>query len=307
MPEPTSVSISVDRETLAKMRSFYADGIVPSSQPYVDFCARSEEVTVTVYNKVKDGKVKAVFQGPCASHEARIWGVPETKKPEPKPVYVKGMFPGVNQHAQIGSDEVGTGDFFGPVVVVAAYVTEKDIPYLQKLGVTDSKALTDEQIRDIGAKLSKRLEFSLLVLPPEKYNEVTKRGLNMNAIKAGMHNRALLNLSKKHPNVPVFQDQFAEPKLYFNYLKDEPEVLRAINFAVKGETKFLSVAAASILARYAFLRRMDEMNKLYGCTFPLGASHPVDAFAKQFAASYGIEAFEKVAKTNFSNMKRVRS
>ena len=296
------VTLSLSSDVIAKMRLFYADDIGESPSQYVDFIAHAPEVTVTAYLKEKNGLRKVVFQGKNALRESTIWGTSE----EPaKPVSKKPAQTGYVPFEQIGSDEVGTGDFFGPVIVVACHVTKADIPFLKQLGVTDSKALSDEQIRAIAPQLLQRLDYSQLCLGNEKFNEVIHSGNNMNAIKAKMHNRCLLNVYARHGKAVVYQDQFAEPKTYFSYLSDEPEVLRNITFATKGETKFLSVAAASVIARYSFLIHMDALNDRYQVNFPYGASSKVDEFAKDFVAKFGLPEMEKVAKTNFSNMKRV--
>ena len=127
----------------------------------------------------------------------------------------------------------------------------------------------------------------------------------MNAIKAKMHNRCLLNVASRHPKATVYQDQFAAPDLYYSYLSKEPEVQRGIIFATKGESKFLSVAAASVIARYSFLRHMAQMGKEYGLEFPFGAGANVDEFAAEFVKRFGLGEIEKVAKTNFANCKKL--
>ena len=96
----------------------------------------------------------------------------------------------------MGSDEVGTGDFFGPVVVCATYVSEEDIPWLTSIGVTDSKKLTDEKIIDLANKIMNRIPFSYLVCDNLTYNKQIAKGLNMNSIKAILHYRVLLNIIK---------------------------------------------------------------------------------------------------------------
>jgi ribonuclease HIII len=127
----------------------------------------------------------------------------------------------------------------------------------------------------------------------------------MNAIKAKMHNRVLLNLLKKHPEAHMYMDQFAEPGLYFSYLKNENEVAKKICFSTKGESQFPSVALGSVIARYAFLRKMDAMGKRFGVVFPKGAGVEVDSFAKDFLASHDEETLERVAKKNFANWKKL--
>ena len=296
MESPNVITLLVDEACIDKMRSFYAEDILPNPNPFALLFAKGEGFSLTVYNKEKDGKRKAVFQGGKASEEARIWGEVALPVEAPLPPQAR---------EEIGSDEVGTGDFFGPVIVVACHITSADRAYLRGLGVTDSKALTDERIRQIGPRLIQRYDYSQLCLPNDRFNELTQQGLNMNAIKAKMHNRCLLNLALRHPKAKVFQDQFAAPKTYYSYLRGEKEIVSRIYFATKGESKFLSVAAASIIARYSFLRHMDELSKEYGASFPYGAGPKVEEFAKAFVETHGVEALKKVAKTNFATMKKI--
>ena len=105
---------------------------------------------------------------------------------------------------QIGSDEVGTGDFFGPITVVAALVHKKDLPRLKQLGIMDSKKMTDTKIRRVGKIAIKEFKYSSLTLDNKKYNELAKKDYNMNKIKACLHNRALFNLHSKHPKITNF-------------------------------------------------------------------------------------------------------
>lgn len=298
MPNPSSVTLSLDEATLAKMAEFYHEQIIDNGNETMLFFAKCENVAISAYKKAKNGLHKVLFQGENAAYEASIWGTPEIKE-EIKETPIAVRYP------QIGSDEVGTGDFFGPITVAATLVQRQDVAFLKSLGVADSKTLTDEKIRLIAPQIIARIPYSQLCLPNEKYNELVRDGLNMNAIKAKMHNRCLLNLKAKCPAATLYVDQFAIPKTYYGYLKDEPEVARNIVFATKGESKFLSVAAASIIARYSFLRHMDALGEEFHVHFPYGAGSKVDDFASQFAQSHGLAVMEKVAKTNFANFKKL--
>ncbi|MBR6056345.1 MAG: ribonuclease HIII [Bacilli bacterium] len=300
---PEVYSIEPNEETLDKMRSFYGDMASESPNEYIDIFYQAEGLSVAIYKKNKKGHVKVVFQGPNAKKEVQIWDK-DAKGCAPKAP--KSPLAGkiINVFPQIGSDEVGTGDFFGPICVCAAFVKDEDLEEIKALGITDSKLMTDEYILEIGPRLIKRFDYNHLALPNEKYNEVHD-DMNMNAIKAKMHNRSVLNLLKKHHGVAVYQDQFAEEKLYYKYLKDEPEVAKGIKFSTKGEKLFPSVALGSVIARYSFLRKMKEMSEQYGVKFPFGASAAVTKFAKQFAKKFGKDELKKVAKLNFANYKEI--
>jgi len=309
-PAQPSISFQIDEATLAKMKDFYGPFSEPSKNAYIDLFARGEEVTVTIYKRNKAGKISASFQGEKATDEAMIWNkdaAQEASKSLASPVQSRTMHPDpvvLNRYPQIGSDEVGTGDFFGPICVCSAYVEEKGLKRINEFGITDSKKMADDYILSIGPILIHEFEYSQLSLPNEKYNAV-HGALNMNAIKAKMHNRCDLNLRSKHPNAFIYQDQFAEPSLYFHYLKSEKDVVKNITFHTKGESLYPSVALASVIARYSFLRKMQELSLHYGMVIPFGAGEDVDRFAQEFVAKYGKEELKKTAKLNFANYKKI--
>lgn len=211
-----------------------------------------------------------------------------------------GLFP----FSAIGSDEVGTGDLFGPIVVCSAYVDEKDIKELEQLGVKDSKNMSDRQIVSLAPKLSKMLIHSVLILNPDKYNLMTRKGYNMNKIKAYLHNQAILLTIKKleNKNIPVIVDQFCLPKIYYNYLKAEKEVKRDISFFTNAESVHLSVAAASIIARYAFLAKMQQLSRFAGIRLLKGAGTDVDKQLIYIYKSQGYDTLRPITKLNFNNL-----
>lgn len=304
MLKPTTVVIEAGEEAYKKMASFYEPFKSEAPSQYMALFASNDEVSVSIYKPNKKGIYKAVFQGKEALSEARIWDKDALgKSPVLSPKKnIKKIAP--NRFPQIGSDEVGTGDFFGPVIVCAAFVKKEDLPSLQELGVTDSKKMEDEHILSIGPKLIHSFDYSELSLPPSKFNEIHD-DFNMNAIKAKMHNRCLLNLRKRHPEATLYQDQFAEPSLYYHYLANEKEVASAICFSTKGELAFPSVALGSVIARYSFLRKMQEMGEKYDTFFPFGAGEGVDAFASSFLKKHGKDELSKVAKLSFANAKKL--
>ena len=163
--------------------------------------------------------------------------------------------------------------------------------------------MSDQQIIDIAQIIAKKLVHSLLILPPSKYNKLVKDGYNLNKIKALLHNQAIIKTSSKlKENVPVILDQFCTPQLYYNYLKDETLVFRDIEFHTKAESVHLSVAAASIIARYAFLVKMKQYSQKLGMNLPKGAGKEVDEAVKNIFDKKGVKNLNLVTKMNFKNV-----
>ena len=293
------VSISVSPEKVDEITLFYSAYQKLNDGEYIIFQADYSGVIVTVYQNKKN-KHKVVFSGVDALKEAQRWD--ETASVKEKENLPQGW---LCKEDQIGSDEVGVGDFLLPIVVVAAFVRGKDLKMLEEFGVKDSKKLTDEKIKEIAPHLLKKFFVSRLTLDNAKYNELIVQGENMNSIKAKMHNRALLNMFKKFPDTKnIFVDQFVAESKYFAYLND-PKEQKVFNivFKTKGESYYPCVALASVIARYAFLLEKDALEKKFKTTFPCGASTKVNEFAMQFIKKHGLEEFKKIAKQNFANYK----
>ena len=291
------VTIKVDIDSFNKIKDHYKEFAIPSSGDYVDFMAKVNDVLITGYSSSKS-KRSITFKGDSSLEEAKLWvSEIEEKTKEKQTLHY------VDIDEQIGSDEVGVGDFFLPMIVVAAYLPKFKFSRLHELGVTDSKKLSDKKIREIAPILMKEFEYSKLTLPNEKYNEMISKSENLNSLKAKMHNRALYNLHKKYIDViAIYVDQFVSEEHYYKYLNDKNEpVVKGISFKTKGEQLFPSVALASVIARYSFLLEKDKLEEKYGLEFPCGAGKKADEFKKILLDKVGKDEFDKLVKQNFKN------
>lgn len=211
-------------------------------------------------------------------------------------------------YPQAGSDEVGTGDTFGPVVVVCAIVDKDDICFLDELNIKDSKELTDKQITDIGNKLINKIKHSFIMLKNNAYNKATET-FNLNEIKAALHNLCYVNLESKYNTLPelCIIDDFCGENKYFEYLernKEIKDIYRNVKLETKAENKYISVAVASIIARYYFIKEFDELCKRYNMDLAKGSSNPIiDKQLKEIINKYGEDELNNVAKLHFKNVK----
>lgn len=297
-----NVTLKLNLDTVNKIKQFYKDFLVDNNGEYILFQAKDSDNVITAYSSKKE-LYTVTFSGANALELAKIWDE-DAKIKETKP---KEKEQWLYFQDQIGSDEVGVGDFLLPMIVVAVYLKNEDINTLIKLGIHDSKKMTDQDILKVGPTLVEHFEYSKLTLSNEKYNEMISKGENINSLKAKLHNRALLNMKKKHPNgEAIFVDQFCSPRCFYNYLNDKnEEKVTDITFKTKGESSYPSVALASVIARYSLLLEVEKLNTKYKTTFPFGAGNKVDEFAKNFVQKYGLGEFNKIAKQNFKNYKNI--
>lgn len=273
----------------------FSKGEKRKTPPYAEYQIKLSDCMITAYTS---GKV--VFQGEGADFYAEAYSVSaKPMKQKQKAMTTTNLYP------QCGSDEVGTGDYFGPVTVCATYVRKEDVAFLRELGIQDSKALNDARICELGPLLSERLTYSLLVLDNAKYNAIHPQ-YNMVAIKSRLHNQAFVHLQKKLGTLPAFCiiDQFVQASSYYRYLKGVNEVVHDIHFETKAENKYLSVAAGSIIARYAFLQAFDAMCQHYDFPFVKGAGSKVDQAIRAFVKQYGKAELANVGKLHFANTKK---
>lgn len=302
----TNIVLQLTANDQQKVKDFYKDRLIERKAPGVLFAAKLSDTAITAY---KSGKV--MFQGAGAEREAGRWGSNEQKTPV-KVSNTKGdTLP--TQFATlsvIGSDETGTGDYFGPVTVAAVYVPADKIALVQELGVKDSKQLTDDYMRKIAPDLMKVCTHSILTLRNEKYNAIQAKGNSQGKIKALLHNQALKHvLAKIAPEKPeyILIDQFAERGIYYNHIKNEKEIVREnVLFSTKAENLHVAVATASILARYAFLKEMDRLAEITGYPLQKGAGGRVDEMAAKIWMKHGEDVLRSMTKWHFANTEKAR-
>ncbi len=298
------------------MIEYYKDRAT-STPPYSIFQVKDFDCVTTLY---ESGKV--MFQGIGADIEASYWIEQERilnnrvidpndngKKDKKDKKDNKDKKYDFTNISTVGSDEVGTGDYFGPLVVTASYVPKEKIDYLNELGVKDSKKMTDDKIIEIAPRLIKEIVHTTFILDNKQYNEYHSSDTNMNKIKAILHNKCLLSVIKKD-NVKyekIILDQFEVEKAYYNHIKILPEKVTNINFVTKAEDKCLSVAVSSIISRYIFLKEIKKLSDKLNMPIPLGAGEEVDNAGAKIVKKYKIGILKDIAKLNFKNTEKIQA
>lgn len=308
-----TITFKVSKNTVEEMKEFLQDTIREKTPPYAVFQADDCDTVITVYESGK-----AVFQGKDADLSSEFWIEREkhlnptkklditnsdNKEKKKEDIYID---PKIYYSSSIGSDEVGTGDYFGPIVVTASFVSKEDIPFLEELGVKDSKKMTDDKILEIVPKIIKRIPYSSFILSNKQYNEYNK-DYNMNKIKAILHNKVLLEMKNKGFNYNyIIVDEFAQKYVYFSYLKESNNVVRDITFLTKGESRHLSVAVSSLISRFIFLKEFDKLSSSLKVNLLKGASDKVDEIGVKIATMYGFDKLNECAKLSFKNTEKIK-
>lgn len=302
-----TIVFKVSDNVKEKMIEYYMDKRKEKTPPYAIFQAVEADTVITLYESGK-----AMFQGVSADIDANLWRDMEkhlnnieidTRSTEEKK---KDIDKSLYYFSAIGSDEVGTGDYFLPIVVTACYMDKSNISFLESLGVHDSKKLTDEKIKSCAPMIIKKIPYEALILTNKEYNEYHSKGYNMNKIKAIMHNKVLYKMKNKGFNYDkIIVDQFALPGVYYNYLKESTNKVTNITFTTKAEDKNLSVACASIISRYIFLNEKKKLEEKLNINIPLGSGEKIDLVGKELVNKYGSDILNQISKVSFKNTDRI--
>lgn len=294
-----NVVIKVSEKTKEKMIEYYKDKKRDKEIPYVVFQAEDEDTVITMYTS---GKV--MFQGTSADVDATMWREMDGQSIVSTPKEDNNKY---HYCSSIGSDEVGTGDYFGPIVVTASFVKKEDVEFLESLGIRDSKKINDETILKIAPQIAKRIKYKSIILNNSEYNEKHQKDNNMNKIKAIMHNRVLYQLVQEvqDPYDYIIVDEFAKEARYYDYIKEANEIQRGITFMTKAEDKNLAVACSSIISRYLFIKEFDKLADSLHVPLPKGAGPQVDKIGEEIVEKYGQDKLKEVAKLNFANTSRI--
>lgn len=304
-------------DNLKNMVIKYYEKYMPlKTPPYAVFQVKNYDTTITLY---ESGKI--MFQGLSADIEASLWIEQERIKnkryiditgKEKKNSLDKKDKKTLNKYhnmATIGSDEVGTGDYFGPIVVSATYVSKENIDFLLELGVRDSKKITDDKILEIAPAIAKRIPYVTYVLDNDTYNKLPAKDKNMNKIKAILHNKVLVSLIKKDKfdYEAIVIDQFVYPQKFYEHISGAKEKISNVTFMTKAEDQVLSVACASIISRYIFLKEMKKISLEIGEPVVFGASDKVDLLAKRIINTKGEDFLKHYVKWNFKNTEKIKN
>ncbi|MCL2676607.1 MAG: ribonuclease HIII [Streptococcaceae bacterium] len=285
--------LTLDEQLIKKLKDRYAKYQVPSKNEYIDFFAKVENTSISLYTSNK-----VVFQGHSAEKLAQEFGYTASKADQSLP-----------QFNIIGTDEVGNGSYFGGLMVVASFIRENDISLLKELGVDDSKKLTDEKIVQIAPQLMDKIIHVTQVVEPDKYNQVIAKGYNAVSIKVALHNQAIYLLEKKLDCKPeaIIIDAFTSPNNYQKYLvKEKNQVKSEITLLTKAESQFLAVATSSIIARFLFLENLENLSEQSGYDLPSGAGIRSDQVAAQIIKEKGIESLNPLVKLHFANTEKAK-
>ena len=307
-----TVVFKVNNDTKEKMIAYYQDKLRIKIPPYAIFQAEEAGTIITLYESNK-----AMFQGSNAKEDSLMWqeinkgnndvyeiiseDIEEKEKKEKKKEITLPL-----EINSIGSDEVGTGDYFGPIVVTASYVNKENIELLHNLGVRDSKKLLDEQILKIVPQFINVIPHQTIILNNLDYNKYHSTDMNMNKMKAILHNKVLYELvSKNYDTDYVVVDQFCESNKYYEYIDKVKNKVTNITFLTKAEDKVLSVACSSLISRYIFIKEINKIGDELGMFIPKGANDIVDDVAIKIVKKYGKDKLKEIAKLNFSNTNRI--
>ena len=289
MPAINSFSYVLKQDQVEKIKQdLTGKGFKFKEIPYGYFQASldSQNVNISIWHSLK-----CLVQGKGAEDFIRFYMEPEILKT------FKLDYGHLEFSDKIGMDESGKGDYFGPLVVAAVHVKQANYKFFKSSGVMDSKKISDARIHVIADIISKHAKFKVLSLRPEKYNELYQKIGNLNILLSWAHATCLKNLLSESPAKHALCDQFSKGPHLENYIR-KMGLKVDLEQRVRGEED-MAVAAASIIARAAFLNRLEEMSQATGLQLPKGAGPEVLKAGREFVRRFGKEKLGSVAKLHF--------
>lgn len=286
-----SITLTPSEKDIQAFLEHYQTSLAPSKNPYIRYFLKLPQATVSIYTS---GKI--LLQGEGAEKYASFFGYQAVEQTSGQNLPL------------IGTDEVGNGSYFGGLAVVASFVTPDQHAFLRKLGVGDSKTLTDQKIRQIAPILKEKIQHQALLLSPSKYNEVIGDRYNAVSVKVALHNQAIyLLLQKGVQPEKIVIDAFTSAKNYDKYLAQETNRFsNPISLEEKAEGKYLAVAVSSIIARNLFLENLENLGRELGYQLPSGAGTTSDKVASQILQAYGMQGLNFCAKLHFKNTEKAK-
>ncbi|HCE42515.1 MAG TPA: ribonuclease HIII [Lentisphaeria bacterium] len=300
----TSYVCEIDQQRIPLLEKYLAEKgwKMEPFPPHARWKAVKDKINIVAYNSGKltvqgrgTGEFVTYFLEPEILGEARL-GYENILDGKADKVEREEEF---TPHA--GVDESGKGDFFGPLVIAAVYVDDDSRGRLLKIGVKDSKKIkNDRKIALLAVQIRKIVggKFAVISIGLESYNRLYLKIGNLNRLLAWGHARAIENLLDREPACKwALSDKFANEKLILNALMEKGRKIE-IRQRTKAESD-IAVAAASILARDEFVRKIAELGKDLGIHLPKGAGSIVDEAAARIVEKLGRDRLASVAKMHF--------
>ncbi|HEV8051970.1 MAG TPA: ribonuclease HIII [Parachlamydiaceae bacterium] len=296
-PTPSVFVATIDTKLAPRLvHDLKEQGFALSIPPHTHFSAKKKGVSCTLYHSGKltvQGKEMAEFiefylepnilQTFTFTHKELATDVP-----------------GLDLKGRIGIDESGKGDFFGPLCVAGVYAEGPMIANLKKMGVRDSKTLTPDAILRIAEKIRNECAYHVVKINPLKYNELIVQFGNLNKLLAWGHATTIEQLSEKTGCKSIIIDQFANENVVLTALKRKKLILEVVQ-RHRGEEDIV-VAAASILARAAFVQGLEQLEKQFGMRLPKGASKQTIEAGRNFIRTHGRENLGQIGKLHFKTL-----
>jgi len=293
--KPATFTTKIDVNLAPKLKNDLEEkGFSITIPPYSIFSAKKKGITLVLY---KSGSL--VVQGKEKDEFIEFYLEPEILK----------TFSYTNPEAfismtsRIGVDESGKGDFFGPLCIAGLYADEKGIKELISLNIRDSKKISDKSILDLANILKAKFKIAVVRIFPQKYNELYLKFKNLNQLLAWGHTTVISELVEKTSCKNVIIDQFANKSVVASAVKRKDLSIH-LEQRTKAEEDPV-VAAASIIARAAFLKGLEELSSEYEQKLPKGASSFVIDIGRKIVEKHGPEALEKVAKLHFKTKEAI--
>ena len=214
----------------------------------------------------------------------------------------------------IGIDDAGRGPVIGPMVLAGCLVDSETEKEFKRLGVRDSKQLTQKRrefLEEIIKEKSK--DFETVVITPAEIDASNKEGIKLNEVEA-LAAAKIINKLNSGPNIEgkkikvIVDCPSVSIKSWQDFLKMHIKNLSNLEISCehKADINHTSVSAASVLAKTQREKEMDKLKKEYGDE--IGSGYGADPVTKKFLAKHASSPkHTKLFRKTWSNWQKANS
>jgi len=290
------LSIKISNETLNRIISDYKNNLIYKNIGNLEYVFVKDKDLISIYKCRNKNFYKALFQGPNSYDLIDKYNDENIVLPKKNRFFINDpIFIDIN--SQIGNFDIGSNELFGPICFCSSYIDEETMRLFESLKINNISKLKDDELKKIVPNLRKKVFFEFKILDSNKINSALNNNFSLNKIKTVIYDNLIQKMFLKFPyTFNVYFNNFSTKDEYLSFIKTEIKDLNSLVFNNNNSLEFPSIELSYCIARFLYLKSIEEINKKYNVLIPSVNSSKIKLFSLTFIKKFGIDEFNKITK-----------